>query len=305
MKQFSDSIVDMYKNMAQAELDSLMDLIDARNDALSAKKAYYDYDKTIKDRTKGIQTLEAEIAALEGVETAQAKAKRATYEAQLVEAKEDLDDTINQHIFDLSQDALNELKNTLQDAFDDKWDKINANLDDISSLMASANQLTSSSAGTIISTMNKLLNHYGIDPVSSGVQAAYASGTRSVPKNLNALTNEKGNEIIVTKKGLIAPMEHGEGVVPSYLTDRLYDLALNGVPIPNISVPDITLPDFNMPSTEVNQHYDSLINIEGSADAATVEDLKTLSKEILEKSYNYTTEKIYKGYLKSGGKRNV
>ena len=29
------------------------------------------------------------------------------------------------------------------------------------------------------------------------------------------------------------------------------------------------------------------------------------SKEILEKSYNYTTEKIYKGYLKSGGKRNV
>lgn len=305
MKQFSDSIVDMYKNMAQAELDSLMDLIDARNDALSAKKAYYDYDKTIKDRTKDIQTLEAEIAALEGVETAQAKAKRATYEAQLAEAKEDLDDTINQHIFDLSQDALNELKNTLQDAFDDKWDKINANLDDISSLMASANQLTSSSAGTIISTMNKLLNHYGIDPVSSGVQAAYASGTRSVPKNLNALTNEKGNEIIVTKKGLITPMEHGEGVVPSYLTDRLYDLALNGVPIPNISVPDITLPDFNMPSTEVNQHYDSLINIEGSADAATVEDLKTLSKEILEKSYNYTTEKIYKGYLKSGGKRNV
>lgn len=39
MKEFSDSIVQMYKNMAQSELDALMDLIDARNDALSAKKA--------------------------------------------------------------------------------------------------------------------------------------------------------------------------------------------------------------------------------------------------------------------------
>lgn len=305
MKQFSDSIVEMYKSMAQSELDALMDLIDARNDALSAKKAYYDYDKTIKDRTKDIQTLEAEIAALQGVETAEAKAKRAMYEAQLAESKEELDNTIQEHMFELSKDALNELKTTLQDAFDDKWDNINSNLTELTSLMAAANQLTSSSAGAIVSTMNKLLGHYGIDPVSSGISAAYASGTRRVPKNLTALTNEDGNEILVTKKGMIAPLEQGDGVVPSYLTDRLYDLALNGVPTPNITVPEITIPNSEPRATEVNQHYDSLINIEGSADAATVEDLKALSKDIMEKSYAYTSQKIYSGYMHSGGKRNV
>jgi hypothetical protein len=153
--------------------------------------------------------------------------------------------------------------------------------------------------------MNKLLDYYGIDPVASGIQAAYASGTRNVPKKLNALTNEKGNEIIVTKDGMITPLEQGDGVIPSYLTDRLYDLALKGVPTPNITMPDISFPDIEIPATEVSQHFDSLINIEGSADAATVEDLKALSKDILEKSYNYTSEKIYKGYLKSGGKRYV
>lgn len=305
MKEFSDSIVQMYKNMAQSELDALMDLIDARNDALSAKKAYYDYDKSIKDRTKDIQTLEAEIAALQGVETAEAKAKRAMYEAQLAESKEDLDDTIQQHMFELSQDALDELKNTLQDAFDDKWDNINSNLTELTSLMAAANQLTASSAGTIVSTMNKLLGHYGIDPVASGVQTAYASGTRSVPKKLTALTNEDGNEILVTKKGMITPLEQGDGVVPSYLTDRLYDLALNGVPTPNMIVPEISIPEPQAITTEVNQHYDKLINIEGSADAATVEDLKSLSKEIVEKSYAYTSQKIFNGYMHSGGKRNV
>ena len=305
MKEFSDSIVQMYKNMAQSELDALMDLIDARNDALSAKKAYYDYDKSIKDRTKDIQTLEAEIAALQGVETAEAKAKRAMYEAQLAESKEDLDDTIQQHMFELSQDALDELKNTLKDAFDDKWDNINSNLTELTSLMAAANQLTASSAGTIVSTMNQLLGHYGIDPVASGVQTAYASGTRSVPKKLTALTNEDGNEILVTKKGMITPLEQGDGVVPSYLTDRLYDLALNGVPTPNMIVPEISIPEPQAITTEVNQHYDKLINIEGSADAATVEDLKSLSKEIVEKSYAYTSQKIFNGYMHSGGKRNV
>ena len=46
MKEYQDAIEDMYKQMAQAELDALFDLIDARNKALSRKKAYYDYDKS-------------------------------------------------------------------------------------------------------------------------------------------------------------------------------------------------------------------------------------------------------------------
>ncbi|MDE6568085.1 MAG: hypothetical protein K2K70_10200, partial [Lachnospiraceae bacterium] len=40
MKSNISEVIDMYKNMAQAELDALFKLIDARNEALSAKKAY-------------------------------------------------------------------------------------------------------------------------------------------------------------------------------------------------------------------------------------------------------------------------
>lgn len=39
MKTYTDAVVNMYKEMGQAELDSLFELIDARNEALSAKKA--------------------------------------------------------------------------------------------------------------------------------------------------------------------------------------------------------------------------------------------------------------------------
>ena len=156
--------------------------------------------------------------------------------------------------------------------------------------------------------MNKLLGHYGIDPVSSGIQAAYASGTRRVPKELTALTNEKGNEILVTKKGMITPLEQGDGVVPSYLTNRLYDLALNGVPTPNTTVPEINIsmkqPDANKTEIHIDK-IENTVEVEGNADASTVKQLKELSDDIVEKSYKYTSEKIYRGYMHSGGKRNV
>ena len=170
MKSVMGQIIDMYKTMAQTELDELFKLIDARNDALSAKKAYYDYDKTIRDKTKDIQSLKSQIAALEGIDTSEAKAKRATLQAQLSEAQEDLDDTVNDHMLELSQDALNDLKDTLQDAFDDKWEHIGGNLEEITKLIACANTLAGSSASAINGTLQNLLQYYGIDIEESEIQ---------------------------------------------------------------------------------------------------------------------------------------
>ena len=70
MKSYISEIIDMNKNLAQSELDNLFKLIDARNEALSAKKNYYEFDSTIKSKTKDIQSLEAQIAALNGVKFA-------------------------------------------------------------------------------------------------------------------------------------------------------------------------------------------------------------------------------------------
>jgi len=172
MKNYSDSIIDMYKNMAQAELDELFKLIDARNDALNAKKAYYDYDKTIKSKTKDLQALRAQRAALEGVDTLEATARRALLTARIEEADADLNDTIMEHQFELSRDALNDLKETLQGAFDEEWENVHLDLDRIAELMSSANGLIESSADTVSSTLRTLLEHYGIDPSAPNHTAA-------------------------------------------------------------------------------------------------------------------------------------
>ena len=64
---YQQAIIGIIKDQAQAEQDALFKVIDARKDALKKKKDYYDYDKTIKNKSKEINLLKQQIAALDGV----------------------------------------------------------------------------------------------------------------------------------------------------------------------------------------------------------------------------------------------
>lgn len=313
MKSAMKEITDMYKDMAQSELDNLFKIIDARNKALSAKKEYYDYDKTISSKTKDIRSLQAQIAALEGVETAEAKAKRATLQEQLSDAQDDLNDTINDHMFDLSQDSLNDMKDVLQDAFDDKWDNISGNLEEIANLMAAANTLTASSTATINDTLNELLKYYGIDPVSTGLKTTvgYASGTKRAGKDQNVWVNELGTELMVSPSdsAIYAGIRKDMGVLPADLTKNMFEWgALNPSDYMGDTIAVMQkLLDSGQKTGEignvVNQHYDSLLNVEGNVDSTVISDMKKFTQTMYDGVYQYTIKKIAKDARMSGVKR--
>ena len=306
MKSYQDSIIDMYKNIAQSELDALNKLIDKRAEALNKKKAYYDYDKNIRKQTDDLQNLQAQLAALEGINSLEANAKRRKLELEISEKQSDLDDTIQDHIFDLSQDALNDLKDTLQETFNDKWDRIGGDLDAITELIGAANSLVYSSATSINSTLNSLLRYYGINAHTSQIDKAFSSGTTGVSHRMRALVGENGSEIATTSSGLILTLNKGDGVINHAMTENLMRMA-RGI-TPNVGVNSAYISKMNSSGfgeTKVEQHYDSLIHIDGSADAATVEDLKKMTGDLLDKSYKYTSQKIHEGYMKSGGRRII
>ena len=296
-EDYAKSVVDVYKSQAQAEVDALNEVIKARQEALSKKKAYYDYDSSLKEKTRDIRELEAELAALEGIETAAGKAKAAQLRADLAEKQDDLNDTLREHAIELSDNALSEMSESIQKAFDDYWKKLWNNMDDVKKLLAAA--IDDSGSVNKSELINSILKGFGLAGTyeSTGVGTHYASGTKYVPHNLTAMTNEKGREAIVTKNGIILPLLQGEGVIPADLTERLFALASSDLPLGKIAA--------NSNGTNIDVHYDNLINIEGSADAATVEDLKRFSKDVVKQSYEYTSSKLYKGYVGSGGKRKI
>lgn len=66
-EDYKNELLDLYKKQMQKEVDYLDEVIDKRKAALKAKADYYSYDKKIKDQTKDLNSLKAQIAALEGV----------------------------------------------------------------------------------------------------------------------------------------------------------------------------------------------------------------------------------------------
>lgn len=309
MKSYISEIIDMNKKLAQSELDALFKLIDTRNDALIAKKNYYDYDNTIKDKTKDIQALEAQKAALEGIETAEAKAQRARLEADLADKKNDLNDTIMNHSFDLSKDALDELKTILQDEFDERWDNIGQDLNEIQKLIAAANELTAAQSHIVRSALNKLLLFYGINPTATdlnefGNVTGYASGIRKVDRDKVAWTQENGQEVIVRKSdgAILTPLSRGDSVIPNDLTNNLFDWGMyNPQEFADSlvrGIPDV--PKAQSPVTTVEQHYDSLLNVEGNVDSTVVTDLEKFAKTFYQGAYRYTVNEIARDARKKG-----
>lgn len=126
---YKDAIIDLYKTQISNENDALQKVIDLRKKALSAKKAYYDYDKSLSEKNKDIAQLRAQVAALQGVTNDAAKAQRAKLQAQLAEAEEDLKDTIRQHQFEAVSQGYDQLSEDSQEALDTTIRQLEANAD--------------------------------------------------------------------------------------------------------------------------------------------------------------------------------
>ena len=113
-----NEIYELSKKQQEAEVNRLNKVIDLRKKALANKKAYYDYDKTIKSKTKNIEALEAELKALNGVNDAASKARIKQLQSDLADAREDLEDTKKEHEYDMQINALDKLLEDYSESLD-------------------------------------------------------------------------------------------------------------------------------------------------------------------------------------------
>lgn len=67
VKSYQDSLTDLYMKAMQTEVDYLDQIIDKRQKAMQAQKTAYEYSKKINSQSKDINSLKAQIQALEGV----------------------------------------------------------------------------------------------------------------------------------------------------------------------------------------------------------------------------------------------
>ena len=224
-----NSILELVKSQSQAELDVLNKVIDKRKEALSAKKSYYDYDKTLKNKTKDIEVLERQIAALEGSTSAEDKARKAKLQEQLQSAKDDLNDTITDHAYSMQTDALDKLSTDMSEDLD-KWiNTISSNMEEMTTAINDAVKNAGLSTAGTINAISSILRHYGLSDSEisqSGLTniTGYATGTDYVPKSGMYRVNENGMESVLSKKyGTLTFLNQGDKVFTADFTKQLLD----------------------------------------------------------------------------------
>ena len=240
--------INMIAAQAKAELDALNKVIDARKKALQKKEEYYEYDKKIKSQTNDLKSLEAQIQALQGIDDAESKAQKARLEAQKKQSQETLDDTVIQHQYDMQVEGLSDLSEQLQENYEKFTKDLNSNFDKANEQLDAVNHYLDANQDILKKAANEIIKGVtGKDIDFSNLSyksdlwysepSKKAKGDRRVNSDQIAITQEKGEEMIMYKGGLITPLHAGDTVFNHTLTERLYDMAQN---YPNIvSTPNV------------------------------------------------------------------
>ena len=157
--------------------------------------------------------------------------------------------------------------------------------------------------------------------------SGYAKGTPGVDRDQIAIVDEEGRELQIPngKGGRITKLEKGTGVIPHTATEKLMALSeqldnngnmvINGRTIEEYvndmaNMQSIAVPDFSdVTSSVVSQlegkgignvmvenHYDSLLTVEGNVDKDALPGLE----DILKRSYEYTSKQMVKELRKGG-----
>ena len=195
-----NSITDLMKKNAEAEINSLKDIIEARKQALQSKKEYYDYDKSIKNSQKEIDSLKAQIDALENLSDATdaaTKAKLAQLKAELAEKEDALQETKDEHTFNLQIDALDEFSNSLTDALDSSAKSVEEILKEQKEIVESAKELSKASADSTNKTIDLLTSFYS----GMGISIDGTDLTHSEPITTDSIHSDTAPNAIVINTG--------------------------------------------------------------------------------------------------------
>lgn len=285
-----ENVLTIMKSLAQAELDAVNKVIDARKNALQKKKDYYDYDKQLRNGTKELNLLKQQRAALEGISGLEAERKRKELDQQISDKQESLEDTIQDHLYNIQVEGLEDLKTELQENYEDYVRDLAQNLDKIKDVMNGVGDTVSDAAKNINKTLKNILAQYGVTLSDLGIKG-YASGTQSVPHTGLYEVNEHGNEMIVTPEGhILMPLTKGTGVINADMTANLMAAAKTGV-MPQSYLVDPSIPQISR-SISITNHYDSLLTVNGDVSKDTLPELQTILKE----SYKYTTQQLSKEF---------
>ena len=161
--EMNEARIDAIREGIEKEIEAYEDLIDVKKEELDAERDLHDFREDIKDQTKDIASLERRIAALSGSSAASDVAERRKLEAQLLEAKEGLNDTYYGHSRDAQSAALDEEAEAYTLSKERYIEQLEEQLKDTETLIQNSIMDVMLNADTVYTELNELADLYGVD----------------------------------------------------------------------------------------------------------------------------------------------
>lgn len=162
LAEYKQQMLGMYETQIKMENSLLVENIDKRLQALDAKEKYYEYDKTIKKKSKDINALKAQIAALEGTSNAAAKARLEKLKAELSDAEEDMDDTVHKHEQEMKKYGYEQLQNEAETALENTLDALKKNTAFQEAVISQMLDTTKANYDEAYNHLNEVIKQHGL-----------------------------------------------------------------------------------------------------------------------------------------------
>ena len=173
--------IDAVKDGIQEEIDAYKELIDKKKEALDADKDLYDFEKNVKEQQKDIATIERKLAALSGDTSASAAAQRKVLEAELAEAKANLEDTYRDRSIENQKNALDDAYEKFEEAKNKEMEALDEYLEREDEVIGDSVDIVKEkeNAKTILEELKAVSEQYGID-ISNAIVSPWEDGANAV-----------------------------------------------------------------------------------------------------------------------------
>lgn len=255
LSELKQNMLDMYETQIKKENDLLQENIDKRKNALSAKEKYYDYDKTLKKKSKDINTLKSQIAALEGTSNAAAKARLEKLRAELADAEDDMADTMHQHEVDMKNTGYENFSNEANKALDNTLEAVKKNSSFQEAIISGMLTNVTTNYDNTYKHLHTVMDQYGVK-VSSTFDTMIG---KSADFNTSLIQQIKALETISNMK-VTLPYGTSNGQGGSTTGNNTYTGAENGIHNTFNSNKDSTGAGNETPGTVNNKKYSLKLN---------------------------------------------
>jgi chromosome segregation ATPase len=159
--ELNEARIDMIEEGLNKEAEAYQELIDLKKEELDAERDLYDFKKNIEKQTKDIASLERRIASMGGSTDASTIAERTKLEAELRNAKDELDGSYRDHAYDSMNNALDDELEAYTKNSEDYIKYLRESIKDTDLLVEQTYQKVLENTDIVLQTITTKANEYG------------------------------------------------------------------------------------------------------------------------------------------------